>query len=112
MNSPEWLSLPARGSRHARHVAACVQRLEPRCLLTLQISPIAAVAGQFFDVAVATFSDGDVQGNLADFQADIFWPGASSLITGGLIAPNGPGNYVIFGSNVYPNPGSFPVNVV
>ena len=78
----------------------------------MQVSPITAVAGQYFNGPVATFAAGDVQGTLADFQATIYWTGAVNLITSGYIAPNGPGSYIVYSSNVYAKPGSYPVNVV
>ena len=112
MNFLGWSASPTRGSRQRRPVAAWVERLERRSLLTLQVSPITTVAGQYFDGPVATFAAGDVQGTLADFQATIYWTGAATLQTGGSIAPNGPGNYIVYGANVYPKPGTYPVNVV
>src|SRR3954447_18407730 len=112
MNFIGWTANPSRGSRQGRPVAAWVERLERRSLLTLQVSPITAVAGQFFNGPVATFQAGDVQGNLSDFSATIFWTGAVNLSTGGFIAPNGPGNYIIYSSNQYAKPGAYPVNVV
>ena len=112
MNFLGWTASTTRGSRQGRPVAPWVERLERRSLLTLQVSPITAAAGQFFNGPVATFAAGDVQGTLADFQATIFWTGAVNLTTGGFIAPNGPGNYIIYSSNQYAKPGSYPVNVV
>jgi hypothetical protein len=112
MNTLGWSFNPGCGSRRGRPVAACVERLERRSLLTLQASPISAVAGQYVSEAIASFSAGDVQGTLADYQATIYWTGATTLITGGWIAPNGTGNYIVYGSNAYARPGSFPVNVV
>lgn len=112
MNTLGWSINPGCGSRRGRPVAAWVERLERRSLLTLQVSPISTVAGQYFNGAIASFAAGDVQGTIADFQATIYWTGATNLITGGSIAPNGTGNYIVYGSNVYARPGSFPVNVV
>ena len=83
MNLPGWSPGAGRKSRLGRPVAPWVERLERRRLLTLQVSPITAVAGQFFNAPVATFAAGDVQGTLADFQATIFWTGAVNLTTGG-----------------------------
>lgn len=102
----------AGGSRRARPVAAWVERLERRDLLTLQVSPITTVAGRYFNGAIASFSSTDLQGTLADYQATIYWTGAANLITGGSIAPNGSGSYIVYASNVYPKPGTYPVNVV
>ncbi len=78
----------------------------------MQAGPIAAVAGQYFNGPVATFAAGDVQGTLSDFQATIYWTGAVNLTTVGSIAPNGPGSYIVYSSNVYAKPGSYAVNVV
>ncbi len=100
------------GSRRVRPVAAWVEKLERRELLTLQVSAITAVAGRYFSGAIASFSSADLQGTLADYQATIYWTGASNLITGGSIAPNGTGNYIVYASNVYPKPGTYPVNVL
>ena len=50
----------------------------------MQVSPITAVAGQYFNGPVATFAAGDVQGTLANFQANIYWTGAINLATVGL----------------------------
>ncbi|MGC1718670.1 MAG: hypothetical protein WA746_06775, partial [Isosphaeraceae bacterium] len=112
MNFLGWTASTTRGSRQGRPVAPWVERLERRSLLTLQASPIAAVAGQYFNGPVATFAAGDVQGTLAEFQATIYWTGAVNLTTVGYIAPNGPGSYIVYSSNVYAKPGSYPVNVV
>jgi hypothetical protein len=78
----------------------------------LQVTPITATAGQYFDQTIATFASGDVQGTLADFQATIYWSGAVNFITQGAIAPDGTGNYLVYSSNAYARPGSYPVNVV
>src|SRR5262245_6052315 len=43
MNFLGWSLGPGRGSRRGRPVAAWVERLERRSLLTLQVSPITAV---------------------------------------------------------------------
>jgi hypothetical protein len=112
MNFLRRTASPARESRQRRPVAAWVAQLERRTLLTLQVSPITTVAGQFFSGEIATFAAGDVQGTLANFQATIYWTGAVNFTTGAYIAPNGPGNYIVYGSNVYAKPGSYPINVV
>ena len=112
MNFLGWSACSRRNSRQGRPIAAWVERLERRSLLTLQVSPITAVAGQYFDGAVAIFAAGDVQGTLANFQATIYWTGAVNLTTSGYIAPSGPASYVVYSSNVYAKPGSYPVNVV
>ena len=96
----------------ATTVAAWVDRLESRCLLTLQVNPITMVAGQYFDGQVATFAAGDVQGSLSDYQATVYWPGSLNLSTYGYIAPSGPSTYVIYSDNTYAKPGTYPVNVV
>ena len=112
MNIFGWTASPIRGSRQRRPVAAWVERLERRSLLTLVVNPITAVAGQSVNSSVATFAAGDVQGTIANFQATIFWTGAVNLTTPGFIAPSGPGTYTIYSSNVYAKPGSYAVNVV
>ena len=112
MNFLGWTASTTRGSRQGRPVAPWVERLERRSLLTLQAGPIATVAGQYFNGPVATFAASDVQGTLAEFHATIYWTGAVNLTTVGYIAPNGPGSYIVYSSNVYAKPGAYPVNVV
>jgi hypothetical protein len=112
MNFLGWTANPTRGSRQTRPVAAWVEQLERRRLLTLQVGPITTAAGQTFNGPVATFAAGDVQGTINNFQATIFWTGAVNLTTSGFVAPNGPSSYIVYSSNVYAKPGSYPVNVV
>jgi hypothetical protein len=112
MSDLGWSLMSRRESRRGRPVTAWVERLEQRSLLTLQVSPITTVAGQYFDQAIATFAAGDVQGTLSQFSATIYWTSAVNFVTTGTIAPNGTGSFLIYASNVYATPGSFPVNVV
>jgi hypothetical protein len=112
MNVFGWSPGSTHMSRQRRPVAACVDRLERRCLLTLQVSPITMVAGQNFDGQVATFAAGDVQGSLSDYQATVYWPGSVNLSTYGYIAPSSPSTYVIYSDNSYAKPGTYPINVV
>ena len=90
MNFLGWSPGSSRKSRQRPTLAAWVDRLESRCLLTLQVNPITMVAGQYFDGQVATFAAGDVQGSLSDYQATVYWPGSLNLSTYGYIAPSGP----------------------
>ncbi len=109
------LDWPARSTsklRPSRPLFAWVQRLETRCLLTLQVSPISVVAGRSYSGIVATFAAGDVQGTTADYDATIYWPGAVNLTTTGTIVPTGPSSYAIYSPNIYKQPGSYPVTVV
>lgn len=112
MNIIDWSASSAPRTRPRRPVAAWVQRLENRCLLTLQVSPITVVAGQSYSGQVATFASGDVQGTTADYQATIYWPGAVTFTTTGTVVPTGPSSFAIYSPNTYAKPGSFPVTVV
>jgi hypothetical protein len=106
--------IPSRRRAPDRGLAATVlvERLERRALLTLQVGPIAAIAGQTFNGPVATFAGGDLQGTLVDFQATISWGGGLSSSSPGTIAPNGQGGYTVSGSNLYPEPGHYTLGVV
>lgn len=80
-----------------------MQRLESRCLLTLQVSSITAVAGQRNSGQVASFAAGDVQGTIADYSAMIYCPGAVNFTASGNIVPTGPSTFAIYSPNTARN---------
>jgi hypothetical protein len=100
-----------RGSNRGLPAIVMVERLERRMLLSLQVGPIAAVAGQTFNGPVATFGPNDLQGTLADFLATINWGGGVTPSSTGTITANAQGGYTVSGSNIYPAPGSYTLNV-
>jgi hypothetical protein len=101
-----------RGSRQGHATIVLVEPLERRSLLSVQVGPITTVAGQTFNGQVATFAAGDVQGTLAGFQATINWGGGLSPTTSGTIGQDSLGGYVVYGSNIYPQPGQYNVTVL
>ncbi|HKM53372.1 MAG TPA: hypothetical protein VJY33_08160, partial [Isosphaeraceae bacterium] len=98
-------------TRGRSNLAAWVETLENRTLLTVQVGPITAVAGQTFNGQVATFGPNDLQGNITNFQATINWGGGLSIVTPGIITPGSNGGYVVTGSNTYPQVGNYTVTV-
>ena len=76
--------------RRRPRLAAAVERLEPRELLTLAAVPIAASQGALFQGRVATFEQGDVMaGSILDDKATVDWGDGTSTSAGAITA--GPG---------------------
>jgi|GEM_PF-6827127 len=70
---------------------------------------VTATVNSAFTGVVATFADGDPNGNAKDFTATINWgDGHFSL---GAITQNAKGGFDVTGTNTYTVPGTFPVNV-
>ncbi len=98
-------------TRGRSDLAAWIESLENRTLLSVQVGPITVVAGQTFNGQVATFGPNDLQGNITNFQATINWGGGLNIVTPGIITQLASGGYAVTGSNTYPVFGPYTVNV-
>jgi cyclophilin family peptidyl-prolyl cis-trans isomerase len=75
--------------------------------LTAQATPVSATKGSAFSGMVATFTDADVNAAAGDFSATITW-GDGTTSPGVVMAQPG-GGFVVNGSHVYAQSGSFSV---
>ena len=71
--------------------------------------PFNVLPGQGFSGAVATFTDADPGGNIADYGATITWGDGTSAT--GSIAANPAGGFEVQGSHTYATTGSYQVTV-
>jgi PKD repeat protein len=70
---------------------------------------LTPVEGGTFSAHVATFSDGNPNGTLSDYSATISWGDNAS--SPGAISPDGQGGYIVSGSHMYAEEGSYNVTV-
>lgn len=69
----------------------------------------SAVENSTFTANLATFTDSDPNGTLSDYSAVIAWGDGTS--SAGTVSPNGQGGYVVSGSHVYFEEGTYTVSV-
>ena len=87
------------------------ERLETRSVPALLVGAITAAEGIPFRGPVATFDQGDVAGDFADFRATIDW--GDGDVTAGGIEQTAAGRFRIVGTNTYPGmAGPRPYNLV
>jgi hypothetical protein len=77
--------------------------------LTVSGASVAAVEGAGFSGTLAFFTDADPSGSLTDYTATINWGDQTS--SAGTITANGGGGFVVSGSHVYLEEGTYPVTV-
>lgn len=78
--------------------------------LTVRSIGLAGVAGNKISGPVATFTDADPAGALADYTATIDWGDVSASSTGMIVA-NGSGGFTVSGSHAYAKAGSYHATV-
>jgi hypothetical protein len=77
---------------------------------TANAPPVATASiGRKFTGVVATFSDGDPNGNAKDYTAIINW--GDGHLTNGTIAADAMGGFTVTGTNTYITAGAFPISV-
>ena len=109
-----WIHFEAGRSSRPRHTSARlasvaeIERLEGRALLAITVGPISPSAGMPFTGLVATLSQTDVTGTLADINATVAWgdgqssPGSVSLVGT---------NYEVQATHTYAAMGTYPMLV-
>ncbi len=70
--------------------------------------PVSATAGVQLSATVATFTDADPGGAIADYTATIDW--GDGATTAGTVVPSG-GGFAVTGSHTYAGSGSYPTSV-
>lgn len=78
--------------------------------LTVTAASVSAVEGAGFSGTLASFTDADPSGVVTDYSATINWGDQTS--SAGTITANGGGGFVVSGSHVYAEEGSYAVTVV
>ncbi len=103
-----------RGSNRGRTVAALLERLEPRSLLTL--TPIPALLNFTAGVqpssplTIGSFLDSNTTAVPGDFTAAITW--GNGVVSAGTVEPTStPGRFDITGSNLYLTANTYPISV-
>ena len=79
-------------------------------LTVTSVSTIQAKPKQTFKKVVANFTDADPHGTTSDYSATINW-GDGSTPTGGAIAPNGLGGWMVTGTHSYNKAAGYSVTV-
>jgi len=77
--------------------------------LTVIGASVTAVEGAGFGGTLASFTDADPNGSVADYSATINWGDQTS--SAGIVTANGSGAFVVSGSHVYAEEGSYAVTV-
>jgi hypothetical protein len=77
--------------------------------LTVSGASVAALEGAGFSGTLASFTDADPSGSVTDYTATINWGDQTS--SAGTITANGVGGFVVSGSHVYLEEGTYPVTV-
>lgn len=78
--------------------------------LTGSAITFAPLENATFSGKVGTFTDSDPNGTLSDYSAVITWGDATS--SSGTITPDGHGGYIVSGSHLYFEEGTYNVNVI
>jgi hypothetical protein len=77
--------------------------------LTAAGTAVTATEGQPFTGAVASFTDGDPNGQVGDFTATIAWGDGNLSV--GTIAADGSGGFTVAGTHTYAEEGAYPITV-
>jgi len=77
--------------------------------LTVSGASVTAVEGAGFSGTLASFTDADPSGSVTDYSATINWGDQTS--SAGTVTANGSGGFVVSGSHVYAEEGSYSVTV-
>jgi streptogramin lyase len=93
-----------------RTFSASAQAVVADAPLHASAAAIQPTAGVLFSGVVATFTDDDPMGAVADYQATIVW-GDGHTSAGTIAAPAGAGYFTVTGSNTYTAPGSYTLQV-
>ncbi len=79
--------------------------------VSLAANALTAAAGSAIDTVVATFTDSDAAGTVADYSTAVVNWGDGGVTANAVIARTGSGSFTISGSHTYARPGSYPITV-
>jgi ELWxxDGT repeat protein len=85
------------------------QTIAPDAALHATGTAITATEGSAFTAVVASFTDGDPKGTVADFTATINWGDGSS--SAGVVTPHAGGGFDVSGTHLYAEAGSYALAV-